>query len=54
MSIFNYDALIKRAEKLIKRHEDKEKQATIHIINFSDQIDNLAGLVVIRHPDSPP
>ncbi len=54
MAIINYDALIKRAEKLIKNIEDRSNASSIHICNISENIENLKGLIVILHPDCKP
>lgn len=47
----NYDALIKRAKKAINDATKKEQPASVHKVTIDDSIENLAGLVVVMHPD---
>lgn len=47
----NYDALIKRAKKAINDATQKEAPASVHKVTIDDDIEKLAGLVVVMHPD---
>jgi hypothetical protein len=52
MSI-SYDAILRRAEKVVKRLEGRSSASKIHIVTIDDCIEKLSGLVVILSPNKP-
>lgn len=48
----NYDALIRRANKLIDKYESRQHESSVHVITSEDKVDGLNGLVIILHPDT--
>jgi len=49
--MFNYDALIKRANKAIEFAKNKLTPASVHKVTIDTDITELVGLVVVYHPD---
>jgi len=47
----NYDALIKRAKKVIEIAKNIAMPAAVHKVSIDDDIAELTGLVVVMHPD---
>ena len=43
----NYDQILKRADKALKKLEGKTKQSGIHIVPDEDGIASLVGLVIV-------
>lgn len=49
----NYDSILKRVRKAVKRIEDRETASSVHIVDIDDNIENLTGLVIIFTYSSP-
>ncbi len=47
----NYEALIKRAKKAINDAENRGSVSIVHKVTIDDNIEKLAGLVVVLHPE---
>jgi uncharacterized protein YkvS len=43
----NYESILNRVRKAVKKIEDREISSSVHVLNINDSIDGLNGLIVI-------